>query len=389
MLDPVNILLVTVLSSIMSLAILGSLRPARIPGVSRWIGAYVMASVALLLAGLQKLGVPVLTVFVSNTLLALAIVRVHEGCREFFGLRPRVNAAYAGCVVLAAGITWWYWVQPSLGARIAVVSAFHAAIYTSIGWLAWRCRPAARPVYSYRFVTMAAWFGAFAHALRGLMYGSGYVKQHNLLDFSPLNVAWLALGILVLPSLSIGMVLLAHDRMAERLERLANLDELTGALTRRAFLAQAGALLEAARNKKRRLTLAVVDIDHFKAVNDRYGHATGDRVLAQFGRIVNNGVRASDKFGRLGGEEFAVLFTDMTRDDAVRRLDELRRSILAVRRSADADASEDERGPQESLTFSAGVDEFHSSDTLATLMARADAALYLAKTRGRDCVVIA
>ncbi|WP_232071667.1 hypothetical protein [Paraburkholderia pallida] len=76
MLDPVNILLVTVLSSIMSLAILGSLRPARIPGVSRWMGAYLMASVALVLAGMQRMGMPLLTIFVSNTLLACAITWV-------------------------------------------------------------------------------------------------------------------------------------------------------------------------------------------------------------------------------------------------------------------------------------------------------------------------
>ncbi|SDD49944.1 GGDEF domain-containing protein [Paraburkholderia lycopersici] len=387
MLDPVNILLVTVLSSIMSLSILGSLRPAGIPGVGRWIGAYVMASVALLLAGLQRLGVPVLTVFVSNTLLALAIVRVFEGCRQFFGLEPRVPLAYAGIVALAMGIAWWYWVTPSLGARVAVVSAFHAAIYTSIGWLALRCRPPGRPVYSYRFVMLAAWLGAFAHALRGAMYGGGFVKQYGLLDFTPLNVAWLALGILVLPSLSIGMVLLAHDRMAERLERLANQDELTGALTRRAFLAQAGALLDAARLEGQRVALAIVDIDHFKSINDRYGHAAGDRVLAQFCRIAMSGVRNSDLFGRLGGEEFGLFFVGVARDDAVRRLDELRVLTLSVRRGADASLHESTQGGHEGLTFSAGVDELQAQDTLATLMARADAALYVAKTRGRDRVV--
>ncbi|HEY4805482.1 MAG TPA: GGDEF domain-containing protein, partial [Paraburkholderia sp.] len=129
-------------------------------------------------------------------------------------------------------------------------------LYASMGWLALRCRPPERPVYSYRFVTLAAWLGAFAHALRGAMYGGGFVKQYGLLDFTPLNVAWLAPGILVLPALSIGMVLLAHDRMAERLERLANHDELTGALTRRAFLAHANASLEAARTKGQRVAFA-------------------------------------------------------------------------------------------------------------------------------------
>jgi diguanylate cyclase (GGDEF)-like protein len=389
MLDPVNILLVTVLSSIMSLAILGSLRPAGIPGVGRWIGAYAMASVAILLAGMQRFGAPVLTIFASNTLLALAVVRALEGCRQFFGLKPRVPLAYAGIAALAAGIVWWYWVTPSLGARVAVVSVFHAAVYASIGWLALRYRPPERPSYSYRFVTLAAWLGAFAHALRGAMYGSGFVEQHGLLDSTPLNVAWLALGILVLPALSIGMVLLAHDRMAERLERLANQDELTGALTRRAFLAQAGTVLDGARVTGQRVAIAIVDIDHFKSINDRYGHATGDRVLAQFGRIVKGGVRASDVFGRLGGEEFALFFPGMTRDEAVRRLDELRVLTLSVRRSADTAAREPDHVSHEGLTFSAGVDELRAHDTLATLMARADAALYIAKTRGRDRVVAA
>jgi diguanylate cyclase (GGDEF)-like protein len=389
MLDPVNILLVTVLSSIMSLAILGSLRPAGIPGVGRWIGAYAMASVAILLAGMQRFGMPVLTIFVSNTLLALAVVHVLEGCRQFFGLKPRVPLAYAGIAALAAGIVWWYWVTPSLGARVAVVSVFHAAVYAAIGWLALRYRPRERPSYSYRFVTLAAWLGALAHALRGAMYGSGIVQQHGLLDSTPLNVAWLALGILVLPALSIGMVLLAHDRMAERLERLANQDELTGALTRRAFLAQAASALDAARATGQRVTLAIVDIDHFKSINDRYGHAAGDRVLAQFGRIVKGRVRGSDVFGRLGGEEFALLFPDMTRDEAIGRLDELRVLTLSVRRSADAIAREPDHASHEGLTFSAGVDALRAEDTLTILMARADAALYVAKTRGRDRVVAA
>ena len=185
------------------------------------------------------------------------------------------------------------------------------------------------------------------------------------------------------------MVLLAHDRMAERLERLANQDELTGALTRRAFLAQAGALLEAARGAAQRVTLAIVDIDHFKSINDRYGHAAGDRVLAQFGRIVKGGVRASDVFGRLGGEEFALFFADVAREEAVARLDELRVLALSVRCSADASTFEPEEGGHGGLTFSAGVDELREEDTLAALMARADTALYVAKARGRDRVVAA
>lgn len=393
MLDPVNILLVTVLSSIMSLAILGSLRPARIPGVSRWIGAYVVASVALVLTGMQRWGTPALTILASNTLLAIAVTRVLEGCREFFGLRARAPLARAGCGVVAIGIAWWYWAQPSLAARVALVSAFHASIYAVIAWMALRYRPPGRPVYSYRFVTVSAGLGAFAHGLRGVTYGSGMIEQSTLLVATPLNVIWLALGILVLPSLSIGMVLLAHDRMAERLEHLANRDELTGALTRRAFVAHAGAMIEAARMKGTPVVLAILDIDHFKAVNDHFGHAAGDRALAHFGRVVATGVRETDLFGRLGGEEFALLFPAMTREDAVMCLDGLRVAALAVRRGDDtplqARDQRDQSAPHAGLTFSAGVDVLQDGDTLASVMARADAALYEAKTRGRDRVVTA
>ncbi|WP_321782843.1 GGDEF domain-containing protein [Paraburkholderia sp. J94] len=405
MLNPVNILLVTVLSSIMSLAILGSLRPARIPGVSRWIGAYVMASIALVLAGMQPMGMPILTILVSNTLLAVAVTRVLEGCREFFGLRPRVPLAWAGCAALAVGIAWWYWVEPDLGVRIAIVSAFHASVYGAIGWLALHDRPPGRPRYSYGFVTWSAWLGAFAHGLRGMIYGSGLVHQTTMLDSTPFNVAYLALGILVLPALSIGMVLLAHDRMAERLEHLANRDELTGALTRRAFVTQADALLGAARAMGAPLALAIIDIDHFKAVNDLYGHAAGDRVLAHFGRVMSSGVRETDLFGRLGGEEFALLFPATQREHAAARVDALRVAALSVRRTADQPApihgtsGAEQSGSGEphlarepahdGLTFSAGVDALAPGDTLTTLMARADAALYEAKMRGRNQVVSA
>ena len=121
--------------------------------------------------------------------------------------------------------------------------------------------------------------------------------------------------------------MLAHDRMAERLERWANIDELTGALTRRAFLARAQARLAQALANGTRLSIAIIDIDHFKSINDEHGHACGDEVLAHFGRVVATNIRSTDLFGRLGGEEFAVLCPSTGRADAVEQLDRLRAKI--------------------------------------------------------------
>ncbi|TDV19485.1 diguanylate cyclase (GGDEF)-like protein [Paraburkholderia caballeronis] len=374
------------LSSIMSVAILGSLLPARIPGVRRWMGANALAVVGLVLFSLQRAAPALLSILAANGIFAISIVLVLEGCRQFFGRRPSLRAAYAGCAAVLAGIAYWTWVKTDINARIVLVSAFHAWIYVAIGWTAWRGHPPGRPAYSYRFVTIASWLGALGHASRGVVYASGWEAQAALLQATPLNTAFLALGILAPSALTIGMVMLAHDRLAERLERFANFDELTGALTRRAFVARAEALLDSARRHETRLSIAIIDIDHFKTINDRYGHAAGDRVLARFGRLMTVSVRESDLFGRLGGEEFALLFPGIARDDALARVDAIRVKSRFDRRSHPTD---DPDLPDRSVTFSAGVDEYRGGDTLADLMGRADAALYSAKTSGRDRVVIA
>lgn len=370
----------------MSVAILGSLLPAGIPGVRRWMAANALAIVCLVLFSLQRVAPAMLSIFAANGLFAVSVVLVLEGCRQFFGQRPALYAAYGGCVAVLAGIAYWTWGRADINARIALVSGFHAWIYATIGWTALRGRPPERPKYSYRFVTIASWLGAIGHASRGLVYAAGWATQTSLLQATPLNAAFLALGILAPSALSIGMVMLAHDRLAERLERFANFDELTGALTRRAFVARADAALARAYRRNEPLSLAIVDIDHFKSINDRYGHAAGDRVLTRFGSMLIVSVRASDLFGRRGGEEFAVRFPGTRRDDALSRIDAIRTKSRFDRRAPHGGGSD---MPEGYVTFSAGVDEYRNGDTLAELMARVDAALYTAKTSGRDRVVIA
>ncbi len=376
--NPLSLLIVTVLSSIMSMVVLGSLRPAGIPGVSRWIGANGIAIVAEVLFALQRVAHPLFSILFANVLLALAVVLVLDGCRQFFGLRSWCPPAWSACAALLFAIAWWTWVAPDIVARIVLVSAFHSAIYVAIGWTVLHGQPAGRPAYSYRFVTGAAWLGAFGHAARGFMYACGWATQTSLLQTTPTNVAFLSIGILALPALSIGMVMLAHDRMAQRMERWANFDELTGAMTRRAFVARAEQLIDDAGETGTKLSLAIVDIDHFKSFNDRFGHATGDRVLAQFGRMMSDGLREIDLFGRLGGEEFAVLFPAADREEAAARIDALR---VRAQRNGASD------GLEQAFTFSAGVDEYRAPESLARLMARADKALYSAKTLGRDRVM--
>ncbi|CAB3776043.1 hypothetical protein LMG28614_00134 [Paraburkholderia ultramafica] len=381
MLNPLTILLVTVLSSAMAMAVLGSLWRATIPGVGYWISSNAVAIVALLAFALQGHASRWLTFVAANVLLAVSLLLVVEGCLRFLGHRARPWPAYAGLVAVLIGIAYWTFVVPDFNARVALVSAFHASLYAALAAIMLRGRPSNRPRYSYYFLAVAALLFCAGHASRGVMYGFGMLKQSGLMQVSPSNIVFLALGILAPPCLSIGVVMLAHDRLAERLERLANLDDLTGALSRRAFLAIGGALLNASLRSRSPLAMAIIDIDSFKAVNDTHGHAAGDQVLVHFTAFVAGNLRVGDVFGRLGGEEFGVLCPATTTAEAVTLLERLRERLAAT---AAADLP---RGLR--YTFSVGVDQHRRDESLAQLMARADGALYAAKESGRNRVMAA
>jgi diguanylate cyclase (GGDEF)-like protein len=381
MLNPLSILLVTVLSSAMAMAVLGSLWRAAIPGVGYWIAANAVAIVALLAFALQGHASRWLTFVAANELLALSLLLVIEGCLRFLGRRTRPWAAYAGLVAVLIGISYWTFAAPDFNARVALVSVYHAGLYAVLAALMVRGRPSQRPRYSYYFLAVAAMLLCAGHASRGVMYGFGMLTQTGLMEVTPSNIIFLALGILAPPCLSIGVVMLAHDRLAERLERLANVDDLTGALSRRAFLAIGDALLKASLRTRSPLTMAIIDIDSFKAVNDTYGHAAGDQVLVHFAAFVAENLRVGDVFGRLGGEEFGVLCPATTAADAVALLERLRGRLAATTPAGLP------RGLR--YTFSVGVDQHRRSESLAQLMARADGALYAAKASGRNRVMAA
>lgn len=163
-----------------------------------------------------------------------------------------------------------------------------------------------------------------------------------------------------------------------RLNRLISLDSLTGLLDRGAFSDRAAAELERARRHASPMVYAILDLDRFKAVNDGRGHTAGDRVLASLATHLLANMRATDVVGRLGGEEFGVVFADTDEDAGRERLDELRRGFAALEQRSSS-------GPFH-VTFSAGMAMAPRHGTLEALHDAADAALYAAKRAGRDRV---
>ena len=156
---------------------------------------------------------------------------------------------------------------------------------------------------------------------------------------------------------------------AERLESLLFEDPLTGLTNRRFILTQLHGMVSAARRHGRALTVAVVDVDHFKAINDLRGHAAGDRVLAAVAHALRGRLRAEDQLGRLGGEEFLALLPEVDGSGAAAATERLRASVAPL-----------------PVSVSVGWAAWQG-DSAEELLQRADDALYAAKAAGRDCVV--
>ncbi|MBN3821490.1 GGDEF domain-containing protein, partial [Paraburkholderia sp. Se-20369] len=315
------LLLILLIHCIASLAVLGSLLRARVPGLRSWLVAQALMAVAIVLALVG--GAFTAVVGVAAALYAGATLAVLQGFRQFFGVRAVYRAELiAGALLLLALIDFALnGGGPRL--RVVFVSAFVAYTRFSIGWLAWRRRPANRSAYSYVFVAVVAVAGALVHATRSVGFMLGHLRDTSVASVAPANVGFLALGVLSLLCLSMGVVMLAHDRVAEHLERLATVDGLTGAMMRGAFLERAEQQCLRAVRTGVPLSLAIVDLDNFKTINDRHGHAAGDQALAHFAAIVSGGIRPCDLFGRLGGEEFAVLCPDTAEGDATRAIERL------------------------------------------------------------------
>jgi diguanylate cyclase (GGDEF)-like protein len=176
---------------------------------------------------------------------------------------------------------------------------------------------------------------------------------------------------------------LAHELKREkaRAEELARTDFLTGLANRRAFYEQGEIELHRLQESTRPAVVVMLDIDHFKSINDRYGHASGDAVIRALANLIRGNLRADDIAGRLGGEEFALLLPDTAADDAFAAAER-------IRVAAESLLVEGE-GVRISFTISVGVAMLFEGATLDQWIARADAALYKAKQSGRNRVLAA
>jgi diguanylate cyclase (GGDEF)-like protein len=178
---------------------------------------------------------------------------------------------------------------------------------------------------------------------------------------------------MIFTNIFLGIVL----RLQERLRKLGITDSLTGVYNRRHMDKEVGEAVERQKRYRTDASLLLVDIDHFKSVNDEFGHAAGDRVLREIAALMRRSLRKLDLIFRIGGEEFMVLLPDVKQAGAAEAAEKLRREVAAAEFIADR-----------KVTVSIGVGELGPGENRDQWIRRADRALYAAKNGGRDTVAI-
>lgn len=189
-----------------------------------------------------------------------------------------------------------------------------------------------------------------------------------------------AIPLIVAPLLSwhlVGLLLRIH-RVEEEMRSLASFDSLTGLLSRHAFFDRANTYVSLARRDRTLFSVLVIDLDHFKLINDRYGHPAGDAVLKLFADVVNSVARRSDIIGRLGGEEFALVLPSTSADEALEFCHRLHAAVRKAVLKYGDDLIEYR------ISIGLASSDVAPGDIIDGLLARADVALYRAKRAGRN-----
>ncbi|WP_454726078.1 MULTISPECIES: GGDEF domain-containing protein [Cupriavidus] len=379
MTNTIALLAVTTLLSVMVLGIVWSLRRCGLPGVTLWLYGNLTAMGALMLFTLRGTIPDVLGIVVSNGALAWALALFYAGTLRFCGRAPPWRLLVACTLAVVAGVVTWRYVFPDFNTRVVIVSAFHAWFCAATGVALVRWRPRTHAASHHLVTAGFAFFLAAAHLLRGTLSALSVMDDPARMASPALDAIFLILGAIASPALTMGAVLMIHDAMVRRLEAIANTDFLTGVLSRKAFEDEAARELARTMRGGRPPVLLIVDIDHFKAVNDTFGHATGDAVLAGFAQLAAAALRPADRIGRMGGEEFVVLLPASSLDEAAHAAERIRARAEASRVGHATGQAGVVR-----YTVSGGYAAWQPGETLAQLTARADSALYMAKLSGRN-----
>lgn len=341
--------------------------------VSIWLRALAIQAVFWILFVNTRQAGPLISAVLVNTLSLLAMVEYLRAIREFLGRPHYQKCLYSLVLAVAATNFWFSIVTPDYAIRVASVSVPGALLML---WIAGTLLRHAEPGIARPMRVYAAVFLITAVSLLVRWADVLLDPGKSAAESTPQQIALLVYAFFPV-FFSIGFLLMQTMRASARLEMLASIDDLTGMLNRRAFRSTARHILAGCQRADRNASLLLLDLDHFKQINDFHGHEAGDLVLREFCRIVQHNLRGEDAAARIGGEEFAVLLPGTDRTEALIPAERIRKGTENLRLPY--------RGHDLKVTVSIGISQW-SGETLQIepLLREADRQLYMAKQSGRN-----
>jgi len=343
-----------------------------IPALKWWGAAYLLGAASV---GLWTLASGSLGEMLSLALNAVGFVAcgmVWNASRVFHGRKPNLPGLVLGAVAWIAAVMTVAPVNSALRMTIgASIVTVYAALTASELWSERRRSLQRRwpmilvPVMHGFVLMLPILLGNLLHPHDGKFAGSIWVTGFSV------ELVLYAVGTVFV------IFILVSERAVTKHKTAASMDPLTSMFNRRGFAEACARVIDREANAGRPVTVLIFDIDHFKSINDRFGHAAGDEILKLFATVVINSLRLSDLSGRIGGEEFAALLPCS-----------LEEGVVAAERVREAFASSGivvEDGPVDT-TVSIGVAGGPAGTELEVLLAAADTALYQAKRSGRNRV---
>jgi diguanylate cyclase (GGDEF)-like protein len=346
----------------------------RIPALGWWGAAYLIGAFSGAIWRFGDLTGSELLAGIANILLFVTVGMIWSAARLFQGRRVRWGLMFLGATVWLVA-----WMFPafvhSAAARMFVSSLIVASYTFLIAVELWRER---------RKSLLRRWPALLVPMLQGAIFlfpvALATLSQDGNV-FRGLARVWISVFVVEIVLYVVGaafiVLILAKDRSVRFYKMAAATDPLTGVLNRRGFFQGAAIVMDRNRRSLAPVSVLAFDLDHFKSINDRWGHAAGDSVLQLFATVARKTMRAGDVIGRVGGEEFVAILPGTLADAA---------AVAERVRAAFAAAGAEPDGRQIAATASAGVACGSPLATVEALMARADAALYRAKMNGRDRV---
>ncbi len=342
------------------------------PALRWWGTAYLLGAVSVALSTLASNMLGAMLSLALNAVGFAACGMVWNAARVFHGRKPNLPGLLLGAMVWVAAVTM---LKPEASAIRFMIGAAIVAVYATL---------TAAQLWSERRKTLQRrWPAIVVPVLHGIVLMlpillGGLLRPHDDAFASSIWVTVFSIELVLYAVATVFVIfMLVSERVVTAHKTAASTDPLTGMFNRRGFAEATSRVIEREANAGRPVTVLIFDLDHFKSINDRFGHSAGDEILKLFATVVLSTLRITDLSGRVGGEEFAALLPCP-----------LEEGVIAAERVREAFADSGivvEDGPVDT-TVSIGVAGGPAGTELEVLLAAADSALYQAKRNGRNRV---